>query len=822
MEVEGRATSQEFGRLLRRHRLAAGLSQQALAERAGMSCDGISALERGHRRTPHRETLALLAGALALRGAQRLDFEAAAFRAPAQRRGGPVAVGPWPDSRRLSLPLALTSFVGREAELDEITTLVRRHRLVTIIGTGGVGKTQTALRVASTLSHVNETVVSFAALAPIGDPAHAVTAIASAIGVQEVPGRPLLETIVAYLKNKVLLLLLDNCEHVVMEAASISETILGGCPQLRVLATSREPLKASGEHTYRLPSLTNAASVELFADRAQAVDHSFLLSDKNRPNVVEICRRLDGIPLAIELAAARMSVFSSQALVKKLDDRFSILTGGVRTALPRQQTMRAAIDWSYDLLAPKEQRVFERLSVFAGGAALDSAGVVCAGDGIAEDEIPDLLVSLAEKSLLAVYLDASEARYGLFESFRQYAAEKLLARGEQVAVAHRHARASLEMARRFEHAYEFEPDEVWSPLAIEELSNWRTALHWALIERGDIGLGQRLAGKLRSLWYLYPRDGRRWLPVALDSTSEHTTAGVLADLNLACALVADAEGKHETLASSSRAAMDLYERAGDTLGKVSGQHLLALSLLTRGKLAHARRLLREALALRDVGDRRLGVQMLKGLAIIDGHEGNFPSARRYLNDALQAASALRRELLVADCTNWLSCIELWAGNAELALKHACDALTAVRTSNVTTPRQLPDALTNAAASLLCLGRYDEARNYAREALVLSNDFQVTFYVGRSLRHLAVVAALRKEPTVTASSRETAARIIGFVKGRIATVPTTWTWFDSPERRQYEVAQSALREELGSAEFVSHMAEGEALTEHDVMAEALSL
>jgi non-specific serine/threonine protein kinase len=426
---------------LRRYRLAAGLSQEALAERARMSANGIGALERGYRRTPQRDTLTLLSAALALIDEQRGEFEAAGMHSGSRRRigGGAFSGNSGLDTFVSNLPLALTSFVGRENELGEIVRLVHDHRLVTLTGAGGIGKTQTALHVGAALSETAGSAVCFVALAPVGDPALVVAAIASPLSVQEVPGRPLLETLIAYLKNKTLLLILDNCEHVITEAAIVAGALLAGCPRFAILATSREPLRTAGEYTYRLPSLSvpapekaqrlsaaealSYAAIVLFCDRARAVDHRFILTDQNASAVAGICRHLDGIPLAIELAAARVNMFPVHAIAKRFDDRFTFLTGGERTALPRQQTMRAAIDWSYDLLAAREQRTFEDLSVFAGGSTLATANAVCAADAVAEGDVIDLLQSLVDKSILVGDLDGVEPRYWLLESFREYARE---------------------------------------------------------------------------------------------------------------------------------------------------------------------------------------------------------------------------------------------------------------------------------------------------------------------------------------------------------------------------------------------------------------
>ena len=330
-----------FGTLLRQYRIAAGLSQEALAERARMSVNGVSALERGYRRTPQHETLALLAGALALDVERRREFEAAAVRSGFVRRGTSVALGPWPATSSSNLPLALKSFVGREAELEEVGSLARHHRLVTIAGAGGLGKTQTALQVGRALSSGAAGAVCLVSFARIANPELVVGAVASTLGVQEVPERPLVETLITYLKSKTMLLIFDNCEHVIEEAAIVTEALLGACPRIRILATSRESLRAAGEHTYRLPPLsipsveaarrvnaTNAleyAAIVLFIDRARAADHRFKVTDENAPIVAELCRRLDGIPLAIELAAARVNQSSLETLTGRLDDRLSIL-----------------------------------------------------------------------------------------------------------------------------------------------------------------------------------------------------------------------------------------------------------------------------------------------------------------------------------------------------------------------------------------------------------------------------------------------------------------------------------------------------------------
>ena len=512
-------SSSDFGALLRQHRLAAGLSQEALAERARMSINGISALERGYRRTPQRETLGLLATALALGDEERRAFEAAAASSATRATGKqPIAVGPWPGA---GLPLALTSFVGRDVELQEIAALIRDFRLITLTGSGGVGKTQTALRVGAALSEENETAVRFVGLASVR--AGLVTAtVAAAVSVQELPDRPLLETLGASLKNsKLMLLILDNCEHVISEAASVADALLGSCTHLRILATSREPLRTAGERTYRLPSLEEAPALALFADRARAVDHRFAVTEETGETLRDLCRRLDGIPLAIELAAARINLLSVRALTERLDERFRILSGGERTALPRQQTMHATIDWSYNLLAPSEQRLFERLAVFVAGCTLEGAEAVAVSSAIETHEVFGLLSSLAEKSLVVADVDLDASRYRLLESTRAFALEKLSERGERSELAQRHALWVAGVADRVRETARTMPVVPWLREFEPELDNARSAMEWALSE-GDLHVAMRIAAGFSLIWSMSrgQAEPRRWLEAVLPHLGE--------------------------------------------------------------------------------------------------------------------------------------------------------------------------------------------------------------------------------------------------------------------------------------------------------------
>lgn len=839
MENEGQAPrASSFGTLLRHFRLAAGLSQEALAERARMSKDGVSALERGYRRTPQRETLALLAGALDLNDEQGRAFEVAAARAELLRRQGEasVTIGPWPSAAAAVLPLALTSFVGREIELEEIAALVREHRLVTVTGPGGIGKTQLAVHVGMRLDEAAHGAVCFVGLAPLADPSLVVTAIASALGVQEVSNHPLLETLLTYLKNKAMLLILDNCEHVVGDVRTVAEALLLNCPCVRIVATSRESLRFAGEQAYRLPPLSVASAeaarligaaeastygaIALFVDRARAVDHRFTLTDENAPSVAELCRGLDGIPLAIELAAARVNVLPVLSLAQRLDDRFRLLTGYDHAALSRQQTMRATIDWSYELLSDREQRMFERLSAFAGGCTLAAAAAICKDTNASEADVLKLLSSLVDKSLVIADLDGRKPRYRLLESFREYAREKLAMRGEADVVAQRYALICLEHGEQLEGAFVSESDPVWRALARAELSNWRAALHWTLTERADVLLGQRLVGQLMVVWqYLARVEGRRWIALALELVDELTPSSVLADLEFCEATAAMLLREYHRQLTSATSAIARYRAVGDSLGAARAQDVASLALFLLGRVREAGALAQEVLArARSAGERRLMALALRTLSSVCACTGDLAQARQYVAEALEIYGVLGATYDAASALNDLAYVECCAGNAELALRHSADALARCRdTDDLSATMDARDVLTK---NLIWLARYDLAEERAREMLAIARERHADVYAAFALQHLGSIIALRPHATVrrAAPARLQAARVLGYSEARIAAMGSARA---SDYQWVYDRAVAALCDAMGAAAFEKLMAEGAAMTEEQAVDEALT-
>jgi predicted ATPase/class 3 adenylate cyclase len=398
------------------------------------------------------------------------------------------------DVTRTNLPVQLTSFVGRDEDVKAVNALLDEHRVVTLTGVGGVGKTRLALQVAADQLDNFPDGVWLLEQAPLGEPSRVVEALAAALSVEPTPGRTIEQAILDKLKASRTLLVLDNCEHLLDEARRIVGKLVRSAPQVVVLATSREPLGASGEQVLPLRSLNSQSSVRLFAERAVAVDASFALGDADREQVKHLCRRLDGIPLAIELAAARVRLFSPAELAEHLDHRFRLLTGG-RGAVERHHTLRAAIDWSYDMLAAGERAVFDRLSVFSSGCTLAAAQAVCCGDGIDEIDVVEALSSLIDKSLLAADRSEHATRYRQLETVRQYAEERLVASGEADAVRERHARHFAAFARKAGRGLWSGDEIAWAQRVEADLDNIRAAVSWA-VAAGETDLAMRIAAAL--------------------------------------------------------------------------------------------------------------------------------------------------------------------------------------------------------------------------------------------------------------------------------------------------------------------------------------
>jgi non-specific serine/threonine protein kinase len=648
--MDTRTPPATFADLLQRYRRAAGLTQEQLAERAHLSVRGISNLERGVRRLPQRATVALLIEVLGLEKAER-----AAFLAAARGLGEPTAADPPALAVPTNLPLALTSFIGRERELTTVRRLLGESRLLTLTGAGGCGKTRLALEVARALIRDAPQGATYAdgiwlvELAALSDGERVAQAVATVLGVREQAGHAPLDRLTAFLCPKQLLLLLDNCEHMLGACAALADALLRRCPRLTVLATSREALGIGGERPWRVPSLglpdprgrltleqaAASEAVRLFVQRAQVARPDFALSGHQVVLAAQVCRRLDGIPLAIELAAARLSALSLDQLSMRLDDRFRLLTGGSRVALPRQQTLRATLDWSFDLLDQAERLLLRRLSVFAGGWTVEAAEAVCAdegtvtaappwrtgtaggargADGVARDgeriallapeEVLVLLTGLVDKSLVLLEEGAASARYRLLEMVRQYAREQLAAAGEASRLQDRHLDWYLALATQVAQHIGGAEREVWLDRLEVDLENFRTALRWSSLE-GRQQAGLRLATALEDFWYIrgYAGEGRGWLEGLLERGGATMPVTLRARAMEVLALLTRYQGEHATAMQLFEAAHTLHSSEGNLASAtwaLNHQGLVAISL---GEYQRATALLERVLpAFRDQGD----------------------------------------------------------------------------------------------------------------------------------------------------------------------------------------------------------------------------
>jgi len=562
-----------------------------------------------------------------------------------------------------NLPVQLTSFIGREKEMQEVKRLLGTTHLLTLTGTGGTGKTRLSVQVAADLLDQFPDGVWLIELATIDDPAQVAATIAAPLRVREEPDEEMLVTMTNFLRTKKIMLILDNCEHLIAECARIAETLLRACPGLQILASSREPLGIAGERTWPVPSLsipdgwreeirgdraaerlTAYESVRLFIDRATAVRPAFKVTNENAPFVAEICWRLDGIPLAIELAAARIRVLSIDQIASRLNDQFRLLTGGSRTALPRQQTLRALIDWSYDLLTEQERILLRRLSAFAGGRSLEAVEAVCSDDKLQDWEIIDVLTSLVDKSMVTVERHpGKEPRYTFLESVWDYGREKLTEAGEMEMMRRRHLEYYLKIA--LEAAPELIGPRQFA--ALESLQpdyyNFRYALDSSLEVEGLAPSGLQLAVALGRFWEIRSMlvEGRELLASILaHPANAGRTPARAAGLGLAGRLAWLADRIEEGAADTTES-MAIYRELGDEQGIAAIGLDLALYKMDTRQFYEAKALTAEV---EEIAVRLKDKRLLAGVRRVQGMEATVEQRHRDALASWEESLALFKEL----------------------------------------------------------------------------------------------------------------------------------------------------------------------------------
>jgi predicted ATPase/DNA-binding CsgD family transcriptional regulator len=590
-----------------------------------------------------------------------------------------------------NLPAQRTSFVGRERELAEVKRALATTRLVTLTGTGGSGKTRLALEAARDLTGAYPDGVWFVQLAGLSDGGLLPSTVAEALGVPERPGQPLTDTLVDALRAKQTLLVLDNCEHLVAPVARLVDVLLDSCPNLRILATSREVLRVAGEGDRRIPPLsvpdprrrTSAEeleryeSVKLFVERAGARNPAFALTPHNAQFVAQICERLGGVPLAIELAAARAGL-SVRQIAARLDESLRLLTAGSRTASPRQRTLRRTLDWSYDLLSEPEQALFNRLSIFAGGWTLQAVEEVGAGDGIERQEVLDLLLRLVDKSLVATETTGEqELRYGLLEPVRQYAREKLEESGEAEAVRSSHARFFLDLAERAAPELKGRRQVEWLARLEEDNDNLRVAMGW-LLGHGEIEAAVRMAWDLWMFWLIHGHqsEGRGWIGAAL-AKGENLTARARARALWVRATMHYGLGDPELVEESCRESAALFRRVGDKAGlahALSGQASVSTQ---RGDAEQAITLYEESIELgRETGESWGVSGALAHLGLVHLGQGRHEQAARCLEEGLALSREVGNRLTISAALIGLALAERGRGAHARAAELYAEGLAA--------------------------------------------------------------------------------------------------------------------------------------------------
>jgi predicted ATPase/DNA-binding SARP family transcriptional activator/DNA-binding CsgD family transcriptional regulator len=682
-----------------------------------------------------------------------------------------------------NLPASRTSFVGREREMVEIKRELAMTRLLTLTGAGGSGKTRLALEVARDLVGSYPDGVWLVSLAELMEGALIPQAIAAALGVPEQSGRPLTETLVDGLRSREMLLVLDNCEHLIDAAARLLDILLDSCPRLRVLATSREPLGVAGEVRWLIPALSvpdplhsstvgeleGYESARLFVERASDRRPGFALTPDNAEGIAQICRQLDGIPLAMELAAARVGMLSVEQICERLNESLKLLVGGSRTAVPRQLTLRGTLDWSYELLSEPEQKLFGRLSVFAGGFTLEATEVVGSGNDLEDEDALELLSRLVEKSLVMVTGEEGVPRYRMLEPVRQYAQERLEESGESDAVRRRHAEFFLALAKEAEPELMGERQQAWAERLETEHDNLRAALLWSLENKPETAL--RLAGTLAHFWEIRSRflEGSRWLEAALRQ-SGRTEAATRAPVLTEAGTFAWHRGDYEHSGVLQREALALYRQQGDEGGVAFSLMCLGNQQCEKGDDEGAVPFLEEALVLsRRIGDKRTIAYTLWNLAEVARHRGDYGQAKTLGLESQALSREMADKWQLARITGWLGVVTVYSSDD-----------------------------------------HDAAEGFLKESLALNREIGSLEYVAYCLEGFAGLAGARAQGA-------RAARLWGAAEALRETISDPLPPADRPE---YDRSMAATRVRLDEASWEAAFAEGKLMPLEEAVEYAL--
>ena len=830
-----------FGPWLKRLRRSRDLTQEELADRAGCAPVTLHKIETEDRR-PSKEIAQRLAEALCVPESDQAAFIAFARASyPEKFPPPPVAIqptvpihqgGPSADRplRSHNLPAQLTSFVGHEREMPEIASLLATTRLLTLTGAGGSGKTRLGLEVAGRLTEDFRDGVWLADLARLADPNLVPQAIAAALGVRDEGLRPLLDQLSDYCEPREMLLLLDNCEHLIDACAAVAHRLLSAAPDLKILATSREPLGIGGELTFVVPTLAvpnpgtlppldalmRFGAIRLFTERAWIARPNFTLSEVNGAAVAEICRRLDGMPLAIELAASRVRLLPVEEIRTRLADRFELLTGGSRIALPRHQTLRATIEWSYALLTEPERGLLRRLAVFAGGWTLRAAEVVCdVRDDAAQPHVLDLMARLVDKSLVVPEWRGRTGRYGMLETLRQFALEQLEQCGEAADVRQRHAAYFVALAEEAEDALMGAEQRAWQARLDDEHNNIQVTFDWLasaeahFVQARPEEAALRMAGALWRYWEVrgHVAEGREQLLPRLAAADPETPAIVRARGHLGAGICTWYQGDFETATAHYETSVALYRSLGDRRGVARPLTYLAWLDTYRGEFARARALAEEAVGIcREVGDRQGETWATARLGIVAHWAGDPAKAAPLLERALETSREMGDDLGTGWWLLMLGQVLITLNQLDRAM--ALEVECAQCTRDLGDRRDYAFALQSQAAILHLQGFTGQALGLLQETARILAELGDLFGLATTLFSY-IIPLVRLEPILCirlAAAYQAVCKVGGF------TIPLIWA-------ARLEQGLTELRAALGADVFDAAWEQGRGLPVQQALAEA---
>ncbi len=740
------------------------------------------------------------------------------------------------NSPRLNnFPVPLSTFIGREHEISAIKQLLLYNRLVTLTGVGGSGKTRLAIQMINELLNQFEQGAWFIEFAPLDDDSLLAQAVASTLGVREKKNQPLIDEVIDHIQRHHSLLIFDNCEHLIDACAKLAEKLLQACQNLQILATSREPLGISGEAVWTVPPLSlpelypwrdpssgeialpayqQSEAVQLFLNRAVLVSPNFALTKDNGAWIAEICRRLDGLPLAIELAAARVRALSLQQIAERLNDRFSLLTGGHRTAPARQQTLEATLDWSYALLSITERKVLQNLSVFSGGGTLDAVEYVCTGNGVEAGEVLDILTHLVEKSLTVATQKSDKMRYSLLETIRQYAGEKLIVSGSVDETKDRHLKYFMEWAENAETHLDTSDQLLWLERYKAEHDNLRAALRWSQSkkERGETGL--KLAAACGRYWRLHGHfnEGRTHLSLVLSLAGAKKRSATRAKALFRAGVLAYLQSDYPASESLLEESLSISQELGQAgkLHAANALEMLGEVATERGDYETAMAFFEEAMPIyKHLNDKHGLGEMLMQFSWAYMRMGNYENAAEYLEEFLTVAIEANYTTHIAFALGGLGELAIRQGKYERASKLLEESLGLHRQTG--DKWDIATSLGSLGWLALRQGNLANTKNLLDESLKIRREIDDRGGIAWCLEKLGKTAFLEKQP-------KKAAIIFGAAS---ALRTTTESVIDPADQPEYKRIISGLQSALGLDTFNSAWTRGESTPLEDMIQYALS-